>query len=72
MEPSLMKFSYAYASMKGGMITNIKKGDYMCMPVLVIFMRRLKSAMESSIPRYHRTKGRKLSYANHKVIDLKV
>ena len=23
-----MKFSYAYASMKGGMITNIKKGDY--------------------------------------------
>ena len=26
--------------------------------------------MESSIPRYHRTKGRKLPYANHKVIDL--
>ena len=35
------------------------------------FMQRFKSAMECSIPRYHKPQCRKLPYTNHKVIDLK-
>ena len=34
-------------------------------------MQRFKSAMECSIPRYHKSEHRKLPYTNHRVIDLK-
>ena len=35
------------------------------------FIQHLKSAMECSIPRYHKSERRKLPYTNHTVISLK-